>query len=220
MWQGTHEGDWVDRCGGNLPRAIVQGLLDCARRELRMRLTAGLRNRNRRGEMKDPVALGSGLAIFTGTRLILQLVNRFALGPADAPLHPCSISICAGDVSVVHSAINVNTGTSVLPYLVKQYSTRSQRPHRRFKTRNDALTLEFTELLSGYLAARLRQRAESSWPNRSGFAFSEWTIIGSHLRSIPSAVALAGHSESSISLDFPGYKKVRTGRSTDVCRQS
>ena len=53
--------------------------------------------------------------------------------------------------------------------------------------------------------------------NRSGFAFSAFTIIGFHLPSITSAVALTGHSESFIRSDLPSYKKVRTGRSTDVC---
>lgn len=49
--------------------------------------------------------------------------------------------------------------------------------------------------------------ARSNWPNRSGFAFSAFTIIGFHLPSITSAVALTGHSESFIFVGCPQLQK-------------
>jgi hypothetical protein len=49
--------------------------------------------------------------------------------------------------------------------------------------------------------------ARSNWPNRSGLAFSAFTIIGFHLPSITSAVALTGHSESFMSCGSPRLQK-------------
>lgn len=56
-----------------------------------------------------------------------------------------------------------------------------------------------------FLVASGRERSSS--PNRSGLAFSAFTISGFHLPSMTSAVALTGHSKSFIFLGCPQSQK-------------
>jgi hypothetical protein len=57
------------------------------------------------------------------------------------------------------SAINVNTGTSVFPYPVKEYSTRSQGFPKAVREMMPSLSSS-RSCSVGYFSARLRQRAE------------------------------------------------------------
>src|SRR5215471_2972686 len=96
-----------------------------------------------------------------------------------------------------HFAITVRTGTSVRPEEVSEYSTRSHlfSEVRRITMRSSSSSRNCS--VSTFLVASGTRRRNS--PNRSVLCFSALTMIGFHLPSITSMVALTGHSDNRIS---------------------
>jgi hypothetical protein len=92
--------------------------------------------------------------------------------------------------------MTVKTGTSVFPYCVSEYSTCSDRLPKA--TRETMLSRSSSRSWSVTTFLLASGSCRSNWPNRNGLPLSALMIMGFHLPSITSAVALTGQSRSFI----------------------
>ena len=132
-------------------------------------------------------------------------MNRFAVGLVRCTNCISAVSTCDVDVSVPSQPSMSTLAPASFRIRSRNIQLVPSGSQKRFEKRYLHFRVHAVARWLLFWSPPAARR--SNWPNRSGFAFSACTIIGFHLPSITSAVALTGHSESFIFFGCPQLQK-------------